>query len=319
MEGKKKLGSKKILLILAAVFIPVIGPILVLRSDKFTRVGKIIAGAWLGIFLIGLIFGGPEDSNRNSSGAGAETEKIEEAKTEVNREFKADLFTNVEDNKITLKIKSNVPDGGIFELSLLDSDYNMKSDTAVIENGIAKKVFTMPEDSPVGSYLGMASFSFNSEEYNQPKNIINIYGEDGSKMLGDQKAQKTDGKSYFGQIDDRNFFYPTERAVKEKRNQTFEAAVNELINKSDGIIVDVSPRHGDGSWKFVNVFISDTWYYSPDHEKERLAEQLGSTMQNIIWNTGKVDNDESIMVYLVDTYGKDLATPKILGGYNIKR
>lgn|GEM_PF-1905129 len=318
-ENNKGFDSKKLLLILAAVFIPVIGPILVLRSDKFSKVGKTISGAWLGIFLIGLVFGGAEEENGNSANTAVETKKVEETKNKVNREFRADLFANVKDNKVILKIKSNVPDGGIFELSLLDSDYNMKSDTTVIKDGVAKKTFIMPEDAPVGTYLGMASFSFNSEDYNQPENIINTYGKDGSKMLGDQKAQKTDGKSYFGQINDIDFYYPTESAVKQKQNHTFENAVNELIDKSNGVIVDVSPRHGDGSWKFVNVFISDDWYYSPEHEKERLAEQLGSTIQNIIWNTGKVDETESVMVYLVDTYSKDLATPKILGGYKIKR
>lgn len=318
-EKNKGFDSKKLLLVLAAVFIPVIGPILVLRSDKFTKVGKTISGAWLGIFLIGLVFGGAEEENGNSANTAVETKKVEETKNKVNREFRADLFANVKDNKVILKIKSNVPDGGIFELSLLDNDYNMKSDTTVIKDGVAEKTFIMPEDAPVGTYLGMASFSFNSEDYNQPENIINTYGKDGSKMLGDQKAQKTDGKSYFGQINDIDFYYPTESAVKQKQNQTFENAVNELIDKSNGVIVDVSPRHGDGSWKFVNVFISDDWYYSPEHEKERLAEQLGSTIQNIIWNTEKVDETESIMVYLVDTYGKDLATPKILGGYKIKR
>lgn len=318
-ENNKGFDSKKLLLILAAVFIPVIGPILVLRSDRFTKVGKTISGAWLGIFLIGLVFGGAGGENKNSANTAAGTKEVEEVKEEVNREFKAKLSANVEDDEINLKIKSNVPDGGIFEISLLDSDYNMKTDTAVIKNGIAEKTFIMPEDAPVGTYLGMASFSFNSKDYTQPENIINAYGKDGSKMLGDQRAQKTDGKSYFGQINDIDFYYPTKSAVREKQNQTFENAVNELINKSNGVIVDVSPRHGDGSWKFVNVFISDDWYYSPEHEKERLAEQLGSTMQNIIWNTGKVDETESIMVYLVDTYGKDLATPKILGGYKIKR
>ncbi|MCF8001793.1 MAG: SHOCT domain-containing protein [Halanaerobiales bacterium] len=52
INSKKKYDFKKILLILAAIFIPIIGPILVIRSDKFTKVGKILAGILIVAYII---------------------------------------------------------------------------------------------------------------------------------------------------------------------------------------------------------------------------------------------------------------------------
>ena len=56
-----------------------------------------------------------------------------------------------------------------------------------------------------------------------------------------------------------------------------------------------------------------------DYEKERFAETVGSTLEQIIKNAGKVANDDIVHVYFYDAYGKELAAPGIFGGYKIKR
>lgn len=69
----------------------------------------------------------------------------------------------------------------------------------------------------------------------------------------------------------------------------------------------------------VSVTVSDTWYHSPEHDKERFAEQVSNTIKTLLISSEKVKSDDYISVYFYDTYGKELASPKLTGGYKIKK
>lgn len=230
--------------------------------------------------------------------------------------FEGVLDMKVDDNKVIMTVTSNVPDGGVFELNLLDGNFNVLFEQVAIENGKVEHAFEIPDDWGIGYIAGSAWFRFNSDEVPQPENIKELYGENGEHMKGDLASENHTG-GYNGMLDSITIAFPDEATVKEAAAQLLEDAFAEMIDISEGVIIDIKP-HPIEEWDIVYVYVSDAWYYSEEHEKERFAEQIGESVQNIVFNTGMASG-EIVHVYFKDSYEKDLATPKIFGGYNIKR
>lgn len=182
------------------------------------------------------------------------------------------------------------------------------------QGGKAELTFDIPADWKPAEFAASAMFRFNLDDHPQPDTIKSIYGEFGEKMTGDlARDNQLGGKN--ATFETVTVAYPSAEAVKNQQSNTFDEAISELKTMSDGIILDVRPRYDD--WGSVNVVVSDSWYYSPEHEKERFADQLGELVGNMVKNTGKYE--DHVSVYFVDSYGADLATPKVWGGWKIKK
>lgn len=103
---------------------------------------------------------------------------------------------------------------------------------------------------------------------------------------------------------------------EEEINNTFQL----LIELSEGIIVEIKQNpYGMLDWQQMHVVVSDVWYSTPEHEKERFAESVSLMVENAIHESGVIEADQTILTHFVDTYGKELATEKVFGGYKIKR
>lgn len=113
-----------------------------------------------------------------------------------------------------------------------------------------------------------------------------------------------------------------EAKLAEKANM--EAKMNEslllLIELSEGVIIDIrqSP-YSSLEWQQMQVVVSDAWYESPEHEKERFAESVSAAVESAIYQSGIVKTDQSILTDFYDSYDKELASEKVFGGYKIKR
>lgn len=290
--------------------------------------------ALVALFLIGIISGGEEDNNQvdtsNSNQESIEVKNEEKEQPDMtnfevkNEEeqpdminFEAKMNLEVEEKKIIVTIDTNVPDGGLFEVLLMNGKLESVSDFIPVENGKAVKIFDVSKWD-VGYITGTAMFRFDLKEHPQPQNIIEIYGENGQKLKGSKVIEGHDGYM-FGQIEPVTIAYPDKQTVINKQQELLLAALNEMIKASNGVILKIQPHFKDGDWSSVAVTVSDSWYYSQDYEKERFAEQVGAAIQNVIKTSGLVDKNDFISVYFYDTYQKELASPKLLGGYKIKR
>ncbi|BAQ11357.1 DNA polymerase epsilon subunit [Bacillus sp. OxB-1] len=250
----------------------------------------------------------------------AEKAKKEEAKKKEEAEKRQKALLNVEgtvkataeQGKIKVAIDTNIPDGGLLEVSLIDGNFNHKSGFIKVKDGKAELAFDIPSDWKPAHFAASAMFRFNLDEHPQPDDIKAIFGETGDKMTGDLASENhLGGKN--ATFKTSTVAYPNEETVKKEQDKAFNAAISEMKEISGGIIVDVGPRHGE--WSIVNVVVSDSWYYSAEHEKERFAEQIGNLVVNLVNNSGKYE--DLVQVYFVDSYGADLATPKMLGGWKI--
>ena len=92
-----------------------------------------------------------------------------------------------------------------------------------------------------------------------------------------------------------------------------EESLQAIIDLSNGVVIDIIPSpYGSDDWMTTWVIVSDAWYNSADHEKERFAESVGNAVKFAL-------NGEASLVHFYDSYDKELAKEKILGGYKIKR
>ncbi|NJP36039.1 hypothetical protein [Alkalicoccus luteus] len=227
-------------------------------------------------------------------------------------EFEGETEVEVHNDEIVVTVTSNVPDGGIFEVAILDNELNVESSFVAIENGVIEERFST-ENFHTGYLSTLVQFRFNLDDEPQPEHILDRYGETGENMSGSLAHENNLG-GYNGVVEHNQFAFPDEEAVAEKSAELLNESITELIEITEGIVVDVE-LIGDER-EVAYVIVSDDWYYSPDYEKERFAEQIGSTVENMILNA--YPEQRSVGVYFKDEYGADLASPKMFGGYDIK-
>jgi hypothetical protein len=285
----------------------------------------VLAGVALTLFIVGLII---TPSTKESFNAGREAgqqavqqtqePQKNEATDEVIYEVTGELDIKFKDDKVISTISTNAVDGSIFETAIMDGNFNMVSDFITIQNGVGVKEFDIPKEWEVGYISGSAMMRFNLDEHPQPDKVKKAYGENGEKLRG-KFADENNVNGYNINLEIVTVPYPDEETVKAKLDELFVAAMNELINTSNGVIVNIQPHLRDGDWSSVAVTVSDAWYFSQDYEKERFAEQVGGAIQKIVTSAGRVKSGDLVSVYFYDAYGKELASPKLLGGYKIKR
>lgn len=260
-------------------------------------------------------------NNEDEQDVDKETNDVDESTTEADEteyEITGEMKVEIKDDKVVVTITTNAADGSIFETLVTDNQFNSVTDFISIENGVGTKEFDIPDEWDVGYLAGTAMMRFNLEDHPQPEHIRALYGEYGEKLTGDLAVENNLGGKNIN-ITSEEIAYPDEETVESKRAELFASALEELVAASEGVIVDVQPYMPEEGWKIVKVIVSDAWYYSQEYEKERFAEQVAGAVTNVIKNAGIVEKDAHVSVYFYDTYGKELASPKLLGGYKIKR
>lgn len=103
------------------------------------------------------------------------------------------------------------------------------------------------------------------------------------------------------------------KAEKAEADAVMLESLQAIIDVSEGIVLDIKPSpYSNGDWATTWVVVSDAWYDSADHEKERFAESVGGAVKMVI-------GEDAALVHFYDAYDKELASEKIFGGYKIKR
>lgn len=282
-------------------------------EEKKAKIKKPIYKRWwfwvIAIIVIIGTLSGPSDKPST-------TEHVNKAEDVL--EFDGDMTLSVDGESIVIEISSNVPDGGIFEVTAVNGHFQTVGDFIPIKDGKITKSFQLPDDWEIGYISGTASLRFNLDEHPQPDNIKEVYGERGEKMTGEKAVENNIGGKN-GTITAEAVAYPDEETIKTKQDELFVQALSELKNVSNGIIIDVMPYFEKDDWSAVAVIVSDAWYNSAEHEKERFAEQTGEVIETIVKNTGRLKSGQSARVYFLDSFKKELATPKMFGGYKIVR
>lgn len=296
-------------------------------KESRARIKKPFYKRWWFIVIVVLAvigaFGGEEDKAEDAAKQDNKQvvkqdvqEKEEKAASKL--DVTGELSIEFKNGKAITTIKTNAIDGSIFETMVMDAEFNSVSDFITIENGIGTKEFDENKEWETGYLAATSMMRFNLEEHTQPDHVKKLYGENGEKIQGIYAVENNVGGNNVNlKVIQKE--YPDEATVKEKQNELFFGAINELIDSSNGVLLGIQPHFEDNEWNSVAVTVSDSWYNSAEHEKERFAETIGDTVKILVINAGKVVKDANVSVYFYDSYQKELASPKILGGYKIKR
>lgn len=97
-----------------------------------------------------------------------------------------------------------------------------------------------------------------------------------------------------------------------KTDEIFKTESQELIGRTNGIVRTIKPFE-EGSWLSVDVVVNDKWYQVDMEAKERFANAFSNLTVNMVERI----YDTRPGVHFVDAFGKEVASPKMLGGYKI--
>lgn len=285
---------------------------------------KILATIVVSLVIIGIGFKlVPEPPVESKTGEVTKTSTKVKDKDNV-LEFYADMSIKVDNlrNRVIVTIDSNVPDGGIFEISVVDGNLQILSDFVPIEGNKIVKGFDVPDTWDVGYLAGTALFRFNLPDHPQPDHIKNIYGNNGENMIGENAVEAViDGETYkTGNADPVTIAYPDIEAVKAKQKEATDQVFQKIIDNSDGVVLSIEQMMPEEGWKITKVVVSDAWYNSEDYIKERFASEFSESIKTILIKAEQITADETISVVFYDSFDKEVASPKMFGdGYNIER
>ena len=197
---------------------------------------------WVIIVIVGLyaIGNSGDKSNNNSVVADNRISTQETITTKAEDKFleiTATMDFKIIDKQAIVTINSNIADGGIFEITVMDDEMKTLSDFVPINQGIIEKKFDIPEEWGVTNIACISMFRFNLAEHPQPQTIIDLYGVKGEKMKGDIIQEHIDGFKLIS-FDPVGLAYPSEEAVQE-------ASVNEYKSVCKTIKYGTLARNAD--------------------------------------------------------------------------
>ncbi len=196
--------------------------------------------------------------------------------------FDGELELKIVEDRIIVTIYSNVPDGGIFDILILNEEVKGQTDLATIKDEKIEKDFLIPKDWSSGKIAVLASFRFNVDSQPQPDHIIGIYGSKGEKMQGDL----------------------TEATSEGGKMGVLEASISYTKNKDIGYeIIHVIKDRFDGALTYY-ILISPQDLSTDDFKKD--IEQLIRYFTSVKGKKVSLDiyDDKEALEYgYVETYG----------------
>lgn len=133
-------------------------------------------------------------------------------------------------------------------------------------------------------------------------------------------ADKAESKEKAEQVEDsvETTGKLSEEELLANQKENLQKSLDEIID--DEVVLDIrfAPNHKkDG--EFMQVVVSDVWYNSPKQDKERFADAVGEKVRYAVWNSGLQEQGETIVVDIVDSYDKEVASYSVFSGkYKIK-
>lgn len=121
-------------------------------------------------------------------------------------------------NKITISVETNLIDGSIVSIGLLNLDRFKKmlsvdsviTEYLTVKDGKVQKTFDIPEQWGSCYFEVSSDFSMNYVENPQPQNVIDVYGIDGEYLIGDNVEFDDKNQKYISFSLDKKIAYPNE-------------------------------------------------------------------------------------------------------------
>lgn len=234
--------------------------------------------------------------------------------------FNGKISPEILDGKIKLEITANVPDGAILETTLVgykgkEPAFNVQN--IVIKDGKGEFLADISEWNH-GYLSAMSMFRFNSDEIVQPKNIKALYGEHGEKMEG-AFIQENHLKGYNGILKYKQIAYPSYEVLRAENKSNFNYIIaNTFKDVPKSIINNIELLELTKHSIRIDIIVGNGWYKLSSSQKEKLVTQLSLAFKELAVKNYQAANNENVAVFFMSKSGKEVATPKAFGGYEIK-
>lgn len=108
------------------------------------------------------------------------------------------------------------------------------------------------------------------------------------------------------------------KADEQAKLDIFNTGMENLVTASNGVIYAIRITE-QSSYLAVEMVVSDAWYYSPEHEKQRFANTFYESIYKIAMGSALIENDDTMYLDIVDYYGEKVAEYSIWSGMKIKK
>lgn len=196
---------------------------------------------------------------------------------DYNLGFVPDIDPVCNDTSVTLNIGSNVPDGAILQIIMMDDSLaEMYDDTFEVHDKTATCTIELTDNTPK-EYSAMIMLQFNAEEVVQPEIVRDVYGDYGEFMLGvnAQEANFTDGIVGKNGIYNFSVYYPSRQAILDEQNKPDLELVsyeNKTEQYGSRYVVGIVKNNTESTYGYVQIDIS---MFDKD------GNLLGSTLDNV--------------------------------------
>ena len=167
--------------------------------SKKKKIFLIIAGVWIGLIVLGILFGETETGSNNQTQLTDTSLKNNTFKIQSNYYIKPTYEINKKENKIEILVKgeTNLPDGSVIGITLLGDETIAAQNEGSITNGkFAIPVYIGSQNSGYSSYSLWIVFT----PLNQPENIRKIFGNLGENLKGEQVSNQNGINTIFIKI-----------------------------------------------------------------------------------------------------------------------
>lgn len=248
MEEKRKIYTKVwFSWVLELVSLFILTPVVLFIMWKYKHYNKkvrIVLSIILSILFLFICASLSIDTSTTETTSPTKT-KSEEKTNEEYSSFKvekvdASMDLEIVNGQAVVTISSNLMDGIIFEVSILNDELQIVSSFEPLKDGKIVKTFDIPKEWKPSYIVGTSMVRFNLEEHPQSQSITDVYGLKGEKLKG-QSVEKTDAGYKYVTLESNTVAYPSEEEVEKAeilkyKNSCKSFTYGDLARNADGLI-----------------------------------------------------------------------------------
>lgn len=108
-------------------------------------------------------------------------------------------------------------------------------------------------------------------------------------------------------------------ADEKVMKDTFYSGTDSLIELGNGVIIGIRIDKILTNTMYVEMIVSDDWYYSPEHTKQRFADTMHDSIYKLAVGSGLMKSGNELYLDIEDAYGAKVAEYSIWSGMKIKK
>ncbi|MDR3258281.1 MAG: hypothetical protein LBT51_01540 [Fusobacteriaceae bacterium] len=190
--------------------------------------------------------------------------------------IKGEINTVIAKNKsITVTFETNLKNGAIVELTVAHEESADELNKRVtVKDGKAQAVFS-PKNWKESTLTIFATFYPEWTDYKQSKELLDIYGEHGEKIIA-YNGEKIEGGADFNywMLEKNNIGYPDDSVIAKIEEKKNKDSIKYLKEQTKGIVLETEIQVIDNE-TIITVMVVNAWHDTNKADQKKLKNNLG--------------------------------------------